>query len=164
MAPNLAIIAIPAYYILSLVPHQYAISVATQGDLSKFDNRNPRDSDYHAKLKETLPADQFAKWARAESAHANNMENFPLFTAAIFAGLFAEQATKGTIGGTYVSSGISTGLTRFVYGWFATRFLYNIAYITTTTNQWSYLRSGIYFAGVGLAVEQFWNAAQVLGY
>jgi hypothetical protein len=71
---NPSILAIPAYYILSVLPHSYAISVATQGQLSKWDNRNPRSSDTKAKLKERLPAETFAKWERLEACHANGME------------------------------------------------------------------------------------------
>jgi hypothetical protein len=71
---NLSILAIPAYYILSLLPHGYALNVATQGQLIKWDNRNPRSSDLKAKLKERLPAKEFAKYERLEACHANGME------------------------------------------------------------------------------------------
>jgi hypothetical protein len=71
---NPSILAVPAYYILSVLPHSYAISVATQGQLSKWDNRNPRSSDTKAQLKERLPAETFAKWERLEACHANGME------------------------------------------------------------------------------------------
>jgi hypothetical protein len=58
---NPSILAIPAYYILSVLPHSYAINVATQGELSKWDNRNPRSSIMKSKLKERLPVETFAK-------------------------------------------------------------------------------------------------------
>jgi hypothetical protein len=71
---NASILAIPAYYILSILPHSYAINVATQGELSKWDNRNPRSSSMKTKLKERLPADTFTKYERLEACHANSME------------------------------------------------------------------------------------------
>lgn len=71
---NLSILAIPAYYVLSVLPHSYALNVATQGQLTKWDNRNPRSSDLKAKLKERLPAEEFAKYERLEACHANGME------------------------------------------------------------------------------------------
>lgn len=74
---NPSILAIPAYYILSVLPHSYAINVASQGQLSKWDNRNPRSSDLKAKLKERLPAGAFAKYERLEACHANGMEVNP---------------------------------------------------------------------------------------
>ena len=164
MSPNLALISIPAYYLLSLAPHMYALNVRTQGQPSQLDNANPRSTSNQEEISSRLSSEELARYERAEAAHKNNFENLPLYIGAVFAGLLAEQATKGTIGKTYVSSGVSTGLTRFVYGWFALRGLYNVAYIATTDQKVSYLRSGLYFATVGLAFEQFWNAAQILGY
>jgi hypothetical protein len=84
---NLSILAIPAYYILSVLPHSYALSVATQGNLSKWDNRNPRSSELKAKLKERLPAEEFAKYERLEACHANGMEVRRIFHATIIDGL-----------------------------------------------------------------------------
>jgi hypothetical protein len=80
---NLSILAIPAYYILSVLPHSYALSVATQGNLSKWDNRNPRSSELKAKLKERLPAEEFAKYERLEACHANGMEVSPCVPAIV---------------------------------------------------------------------------------
>lgn len=90
---NPSILAIPAYYIrtyfqclrmratltlytsvVSLLPHGYAVHVATQGNLSTWDNRNPRSSDLKSKLKQRLPAETFAKYERLEACHANGME------------------------------------------------------------------------------------------
>lgn len=71
---NPSILAIPTYYVLSVLPHSYALNVATQGELSKWDNRNPRSSTMKAKLKERLPAEIFAKYERLEACHANGME------------------------------------------------------------------------------------------
>ena len=71
---NPSILAIPAYYILSVIPHAFALNAATQGQLTKWDNRNPRSTDMKAKLKQRLPAEVFAKYERMEACHANGME------------------------------------------------------------------------------------------
>lgn len=163
MAPNLALISIPAYYVLAMVPHAYALRVATQGEFGKHENQNPRGASTIEGLRQKLSPEDFAKYERSEAAHKNNVENLPLYVAAVFAGLLAEQATKGTVGKTYVSSSIPTGLTRFIYSWFAIRILHNVAYITTTTKQWSHLRSVAWMIGTGLAFQQIWQAATTLG-
>lgn len=74
---NPSILAIPAYYIISLVPHSYALNVATQGKLLTWDNRNPRSTELKAKLKASLPAETYAKYERLEACHANGFEVLP---------------------------------------------------------------------------------------
>lgn len=71
---NLSILAIPAYYVLSVLPHSYALNVATGGQITKWDNRNPRSSTLKSKLKDRLSAEEFAKYERLEACHANGME------------------------------------------------------------------------------------------
>lgn len=71
---NISALAIPAYYILSLLPHTFALRVATQGNLATWDNRNPRSSSMKAQLKEKLPVDVYNKYERLEACHANGME------------------------------------------------------------------------------------------
>jgi len=164
MAPNLAIIAIPAYFILSLAPHTYGLSILTGGNASNLENQNPRSEDFHSRAREAIGEAAYQRFERAESAHKNSLENMPLFYAAVVAGLLAEQATKGTIGKTYVSSGVSTGMRTFLAGWFAVRSAYTLAYIGIESKQMSYVRSGLYFAGVALCFQQFYNAAYILGY
>lgn len=36
---NKSILAIPAYYLLAVLPHGYSIKLATQGNISTWDNR-----------------------------------------------------------------------------------------------------------------------------
>jgi hypothetical protein len=73
-AYNASILAIPAYWVLSMLPHGLAIRAATEGQLKRWDNRNPRSSDLKAKLKQRLPAEAFARYERLEACHANGME------------------------------------------------------------------------------------------
>lgn len=92
---NPSILAIPAYYILSVLPHSYALAVASQGKLSNFDNRCPRSSTLKSKLKDRLDPETFAKYERAEACHANGMENLPLFATAVILGNMAGIKKEG---------------------------------------------------------------------
>lgn len=77
----------------------------------------------------------------------------PLFVAAVFAGLLAEQqAGEGAV-----------GLDAFCVGWMVVRVLYTVNYITTESLQWSYVRSLLYFIGTGWAFTTIGRAAMVLG-
>jgi len=161
MAPNLALISIPAYYVLCLAPHVYGVTLATSGDMSKHNNANPRSTSYADKLKQTLGNEKYETFERAEAAQKNGFENMPLYVAAVFAGLLVETATlKGNV--EKAGSG-STGLDRFVYGWFAARVLYSISYISFSSQPLCFLRTLFYSVGTALAFEQLYRAAVVLG-
>ena len=53
------------------------------------DNANPRGTVVNAKIQKAIPADVYARWERAESAHKNLLENSPLFIGAVIVGNFA---------------------------------------------------------------------------
>lgn len=164
MSPNLALVSIPAYFILCGIPHAYALYVANNGDLSHADNRNPRSTTFISGLQSSLPPAQYARYERAEAAHKNGMENMPLYIGAVFAGLIVEQAAVAKVFGLQSAGAAAvSGLSRFVFAWFAVRTLYTIVYINTENNKWSYLRTAIFLVGQGLCFEQFWRAAVVLG-
>ncbi|KAF1930938.1 uncharacterized protein M421DRAFT_418419 [Didymella exigua CBS 183.55] len=78
---NPSVLSIPGYFVLAMIPHDWAINVASQGRISTWDNRNPRNTDMKAKLKARLPAESYAKYERLEACHANSIESFPLFSA-----------------------------------------------------------------------------------
>jgi len=92
------------------------------------------------------------------------MENMPLFVAAVFAGLLADQATKGTVRRALLTTGgVSDKMKRFLASWFAVRGLYTAAYITTSDSKYSAIRSLLWVASLGIAFEQIYSAAKVLG-
>lgn len=93
MSYNLPLLAIPAYYLIALIPHAVATSIASGGSLAKHDNRNPTSTELVTKLKTKLPPKRFAKFERCKSCHRNALENFPLFIVAMLAGLYAERET-----------------------------------------------------------------------
>lgn len=77
----------------------------------------------------------------------------PLFIAAVFAGLLAEQkAGNGAV-----------GLNDFVAAFLLIRVAYTINYIVTETVQWSYLRSLLYFVGAFWSFAVIGRAALVIG-
>jgi uncharacterized MAPEG superfamily protein len=53
------------------------------------DNANPRGTVINAKIQKAIPANVYARWERAESAHKNLLENSPLFIGAVIIGNFA---------------------------------------------------------------------------
>jgi len=85
---NFSILSIPAYAVLSLLPHAYALNVASGGDAMKWDNRCPRASDLKSRLRAQLPPDAFTLYERSEAASANCYENQPIFFASIILGHF----------------------------------------------------------------------------
>ncbi|TKA79327.1 hypothetical protein B0A55_03462 [Friedmanniomyces simplex] len=151
---NIPILTIPLYYALAIYPHGHAIFIATHGNVAGNDNRNPKASSVQADFKRRLTEREYAAYERAESCHRNHLENMPLFVAAVFAGLLAENQ---------VGSTGEVGVTAFCVGWMAIRVLYTISYLVTETQGWSYVRSALYFAGTGWAFWVLGRAAWVLG-
>lgn len=144
-----SVLAIPAYFVLAMLPHGWAINVASQGKLSMWDNRNPRNTDMKAKLKARLPAETYAKYERLEACHANSMESLPLFTAAIVLGNIAGLEKKD--------------LTSFAAYFLAVRVAYMAIYATHKTQGPTALRTGVWYVGVGLCFKTIVQAAKAMG-
>lgn len=105
---------------------------------------------------------RFKKYQRAENAQNNNIEQFPIFAAAILASIVAERSTVTGLG-RQVANGDATGLSTFVGAWFAVRAAYNIAYVQIDDHSKSFIRSCLWATGTGLAVYQIYKAAALLG-
>ncbi|RYN94955.1 hypothetical protein AA0121_g181 [Alternaria tenuissima] len=147
---NTSILVIPAYVIprscpVTFLPHVLAINVATLGNFLTWDNRNPRSSDLKAQLKQRLPAVTYAKYERMEACHANGMENLPLFIGAVILGNMAGLAQNE--------------LAKFGASFLAVRIAYTIAYITTSTQAPTLIRSSLWIAGVSLCFRTIIRAA-----
>ncbi|KAI4671941.1 hypothetical protein J4E90_003469 [Alternaria incomplexa] len=158
---NYPLLAIPAYYVFSLVPHIYAASLLTANGY-KINNANPKAALSPEAVKGKVPDAVFKKYQRAENAQSNNMEQMPLFAAAVIASIIAERTTATGIG-REVISGDATGLTTFVTAWFAVRAAYSLAYVQIATYSKSMIRSGLWVIGSGLAMYQIYKAAAILG-
>ncbi|KAK7187530.1 hypothetical protein DPSP01_003790 [Paraphaeosphaeria sporulosa] len=158
---NYPLLAIPAYYVFSVVPHAYAMSILKSAGY-KVNNSNPKASLSPANVQGKVPDAVFSAYQRAENAQNNNLEQLPLFAAAVLASILAERLSPSIkIGGT--GSLDPTGLATFIGAWFAVRAAYNVAYIQIADHSKSFIRSVLWMTGSGLAIYQFYKAAQVLG-
>jgi len=148
---NLTILAIPAYYSLAVLPHMYAINVATNNRPLEWDNRAPRSSEHKAAVKQEIGEEAYARYERAEGAHANALEQLPLFASAIIVGNAAGLPRKGVF-----------GLDTFVGAWFAVRVLHTVTYIAGSTKQAAWIKTGVWAASLGMVFTVFGQAARVL--
>lgn len=134
---NISGYAIPAYYLLALLPHFYAVEIIKKANNSRWDSSNPRSSNWDDTLRKSVPAATYAQYERAKAAHKNSMENMGLFMCAVILGNVAKLPTS-TLNGM-------VGL------YLALRLGYTLAYINTTSKRWSFIRS-IFFASSTLLV------------
>ena len=127
---NYSIYALPAYYLLSILPHSYAIAVIKAASNGRWNNSNPRSSLWNDKIQKSVPAEVFGRYERAEAAHKNGMENIPVFFTAIALGNVAAlpAGTLNTVAGLYL----------------ALRAIYNVVYIRTVSNKYSAFRTAIW--------------------
>ncbi|KAF2032690.1 hypothetical protein EK21DRAFT_60168 [Setomelanomma holmii] len=158
---NYPLLAIPAYYAFSLLPHLYASTILTNAGY-KINNANPKASLSPDAVKGKVPDAVFQKYQRAENAQSNNAEQMPLFAVAILASIVAERTTATGLGREALN-GDATGLTTFIMSWFVARAAYNVAYVQIETHEKSFMRSTFYMVGSGLTFWQIWKAASLLG-
>lgn len=127
---NLSFSAIPAYWVLTLLPHNYAVTIMKKANNGRWNNSSPRSSKWDATLRESTPAEVYSRYERAEAAHKNGMENLPIFIGAILAGNIAKLDTLT--------------LNSFVVVYLCLRVAYTVAYISVTSHRFSFFRSAIW--------------------
>ncbi|KAJ4381877.1 hypothetical protein N0V86_003245 [Didymella sp. IMI 355093] len=139
---NFSLYAIPAAWLLSAVPHFYAVS------LGKFDNKNPRTYTRDTEGDQSIDKATKAKIVRAEGAQQNGFENLGLFAAAVVIGNVAKlpNETLNTLSAAYL----------------ATRVAYNALYIGGTTEMLARLRSVSFVTGIGIIFTFFIKSGNVL--
>lgn len=128
---NISLFVVPAYWVLTMLPHQYVITIITKANNGRWENSNPRSSNWDATLRQSIPAEIYGRYERAEAAHKNGFENLPIFVGAILAGNIA-----------HLSSPI---LNAFVAIYIFLRILFTGVYISVTQNRTSFLRTVIWF-------------------
>jgi len=138
MAPNLSVLAIPVYYILTLYPHQAALATILAANNKKWNNANPKSTSWDATLRASIPADIYARYERCEAAHRNGMENLPLFIGAVVLGNMARLST--------------TALNAFAMGYLLLRGVYRVLYMRTTSVKRSYWRTAVWSVGTAWAL------------
>ncbi|KAF2738410.1 hypothetical protein EJ04DRAFT_52365 [Polyplosphaeria fusca] len=145
---NYSLYTIPIYWIMAIAPHAYASKLVREANNNKWNNANPRSTVHHDQISKSVPSDVFAKYERAEAAHKNSMENAPLFIGAVLAGNLArlQPSFLNLALGTYLGF----------------RVVYLAAYINTTTQKYSYLRSLLWATSTGLLFYVFVKAGNQL--
>jgi uncharacterized MAPEG superfamily protein len=145
---NFSIVSIPAYYVLSFLPHAYGIHVASGGNPAAWDNRCPRASKLKSSLQANLPADVYAKYERAEAASANSYENMPLYIGAIILGHFAK-LDKAV-------------LDKFAFRFLLVRAVYALVYVQTARQSRTPLRTLLWGYSIWMCVQVYLQAAKAL--
>ncbi|KAF2667930.1 hypothetical protein BT63DRAFT_305375 [Microthyrium microscopicum] len=145
---NFHILSIPFYWGLAILPHGYAIHLATGGNALKWDNRNPRTTNHRANVKSRLSPENFALYERAEAASANAFENLPIFASAVIIGRMA-------------------GLSKTVLDDFAMKFLlaragHSLSYLLINNSRLAAIRTVFYFYSIGLCIRVMVKAAKTL--
>lgn len=145
-AANYSLYVIPAFYVLNLAPHAYGATILKNANNGNADNANPRT--HLRSLKKSTPREIYGRYERAQAAHNNGLENLPLIAAAVICGNMArlDPSTLNTVAGLFL----------------ALRTVYIVAYVQTTTHQWSLLRSGIWLSSVGCCLYLLGKAGSVM--
>jgi len=138
MAPNLSILSIPVYYLVTLIPHLRALSLLRSSTTIKFNNKAPKSASFASTLQKGIPAEIYARYERLEAAHHNGMENLPLFMGAVILGNFA-----------HLGAGKLNG---FVGTYLLARVVYNALYEGAKTNRTSYWRTMVWFSSTVYAL------------
>ncbi|KAK7536085.1 uncharacterized protein J3D65DRAFT_627355 [Phyllosticta citribraziliensis] len=149
---NLSIAAIPAYYLLAQAPHAAALIYTTNGKVSKWENVNPKGEATKTAINKKIGPQRYAVYERLKAAHANCMENMPLFIAAI---------VFGNMAGLHKVEG-SGGLNWFAGSFLLARAGYNIVYALNATQGQSYLRTLFWLLSVGQCFRVLFTAASIL--
>jgi len=158
---NYPLLSIPAYYVFSLIPHMYAGSLlSTHG--YQVNNANPKASLAPDAVKGKVPDAVFQKYQRAENAQSNNLEQLPLYAAAVLASLIAERVTAKGLGRSVVEGDV-TGLRTFVGAFMVVRAAYVVSYVQIADHGKSFIRSSFWAIGAGLSAYQIYKAAALLG-
>lgn len=144
---NYSIYAIPAYFVLAILPHNYAVNLIKGANNGHWDNTNARSPAWHERIQKSTPAAIFSRYERAEAAHKNAMENLAIFSTTIILGNLAElpTSTLNTVAGLYL----------------ALRAIYTLAYINTVSLKYSFVRTGIWTSSIVLCFYQIIRAGNV---
>jgi uncharacterized MAPEG superfamily protein len=126
---NLSFFAIPAYWVLTLLLHNYAIAIMKKANNWRWNKSNPRPSKWDAILRESTPAEVYGRYERAEAAYKNGMENLPVFVGAVLAGNIANVNTST--------------LNAFVVSYLCLHLAYTVIYISVSSHRFSLFRTAI---------------------
>jgi uncharacterized MAPEG superfamily protein len=148
LSTNYSFYTIPAAWLLSILPHSYAIMLYSRTTHKRFDNRHPRSLTSKLEGDQSIDKATKERIIRAEGAQQNGFENLPFYAAAVTAGNFAGLApqTMNMLSGAYL----------------AIRTIYNLVYINGDTAALAGARTTIYTIGVGLVCTIFVMAGNAM--
>ncbi|KAH7312883.1 hypothetical protein BKA65DRAFT_600439 [Rhexocercosporidium sp. MPI-PUGE-AT-0058] len=144
LTPNYALHSIIAAYGLAFVPMYYTtlrMMVATGGKWSFSMPRTNMDA-----MKTKVPSSVWNSCYRAQCAHINALEGFPLFAAAMIAGTFAGIPREE--------------LNRSAAQYLGLRVLYTGLYIGIENNVLAFARSGAWGLGIAVPIMTLWKAGE----
>jgi uncharacterized MAPEG superfamily protein len=145
---NYSFYTIPAAWLLSILPHSYAIILYSRSAHKRFDNCHPRSLTSKLEGDQSIDKATKGRIIRAEGAQQNGFENLAFYAAAVTAGNAAglPPQTMNMLSGAYL----------------AIRTIYNLVYINGDTAAWAGTRSTIYTAGVGLVCAMYVMAGNAI--
>ncbi|KAF1816723.1 hypothetical protein P152DRAFT_454952 [Eremomyces bilateralis CBS 781.70] len=144
---SLSLLSIPAYHVLALLPHFYSFHLGTQGDSSKWRNANSRGQTHAKEIQTRLSPAQYNRFERARAAHANAMENLPLFVAAVLASKFVAIAKGESVGESLGTDALAVRL-------LLARAVYTAMYLFVKDDRVAGLRTLVWLYGV----QQCWKS------
>jgi uncharacterized MAPEG superfamily protein len=145
MPVNYSLLAIPAHWLISLVPHSYAMQLVKGATNGRWNNANPKGSSWAAELQRSVPADILARHERAEAAHRNGLENLPIFAAAVLAANVAG-LDRGLVD---AHAAVFLGL----------RVVYTLIYINVGKGKASFARTGVWLSSILVCFSLIGRAA-----
>ncbi|KIN00528.1 hypothetical protein OIDMADRAFT_19570 [Oidiodendron maius Zn] len=140
---NYSFYAIPVAWVLAIFPHGISLSLG-----KSIDKTAPRTYGECIANDQTLDKATKAMIHRCEGAQKNGFENLGLFAAAVVAGNLAglPAETLNVLSGGYLAS----------------RVLYNLIYVTHTSEIMANVRSLTYFSGIGMIMALFIKSGNIL--
>lgn len=145
---NYSIYAIPAFYILALVPQFYSTLLINRATNGRFDNVNPRGASFAETCKKSLDKATLGRSERARAAHTNALENLPLFASAVICANMA---------------GLEKGMVNSMCGAFlGLRVVYTYVYIGVESPKLALVRTLVWMTSVGCCMTLLFKAGNVL--
>ncbi|KAK5072213.1 hypothetical protein LTR64_004006 [Lithohypha guttulata] len=141
---NHSILSIPIVYALAFPPHLYAFARGMTASNYTYSNTVPRAN--LDLLKSKLPEATWQSLARAQGAHLNALEGFPLFAGAMIAGNYAKLPPND----------LNFAAAEYI----CARVVYTALYMTTKSEAWSYLRTGVYAWSLAAPIWILWKAGK----
>lgn len=145
---NYSIYAIPAFYVLIMVPYVYGSAQIRKANNGEYDRVNPRGEEFALKIKKSTSKATLALIERCKAAHNNGWENLPFFAAAVLAANFAHlpASTLNLVAAIFLLC----------------RTVFVIAYIGATTAPYALCRSAAHIGSVSCCWYLLLKAAHVV--